>query len=82
MAIAVNGTVDRNHFVFIIDGVLVALSALLFGLNLLSAVQASKCFQSEHCNEDSMIQKSVSLHSRFVCIIFSNCYGQFLYDFR
>ncbi|KAL3990305.1 putative integral membrane protein [Acanthocheilonema viteae] len=55
---------DRTYFIVIIEGILVALFALLFGLNLLSAVQASKCIRYEYCNENSMIQKNFAFQSR------------------
>ncbi|VBB30058.1 unnamed protein product [Acanthocheilonema viteae] len=46
------------------NGTQLALFALLFGLNLLSAVQASKCIRYEYCNENSMIQKNFAFQSR------------------
>uniref|UniRef100_A0A1I7VKH8 Pecanex-like protein n=1 Tax=Loa loa TaxID=7209 RepID=A0A1I7VKH8_LOALO len=62
--LSVHSTVDRTYLIIIIEGISVTLFALLFGSNLLSAVQAGKCIQYEYYNEDSMIQKSVSLQSR------------------
>ncbi|MCP9263067.1 hypothetical protein DINM_006419 [Dirofilaria immitis] len=57
-------TADRIYLIIVIEGILVALFALLFGLCLLSAIQASKCIQYEYYSEDSMIRKSMTLQSR------------------
>uniref|UniRef100_A0A158Q7B7 MARVEL domain-containing protein n=1 Tax=Elaeophora elaphi TaxID=1147741 RepID=A0A158Q7B7_9BILA len=59
-----SGTIDRTFVIIIVEGILVALFALLFGLNLLSAIQASKCIGYEYYNENTMIQKSLALQSR------------------
>ncbi|VDK75879.1 unnamed protein product [Litomosoides sigmodontis] len=60
----INSTIDRTHLIVIIESILVGLLALLFCLNLLTAVQAGKCIQYEYYNEDPMNQKSVAFQSR------------------
>ncbi|KAK6112590.1 putative integral membrane protein [Brugia pahangi] len=67
--LSVYGTVDRTYLIIIMEGFLVVLFALLFGLNLLSAVQGSKCIQYEYYDEDSMIRRNVSLQSRYLGLL-------------
>ncbi|CAG9530716.1 unnamed protein product [Cercopithifilaria johnstoni] len=60
----INGTIDRTYLIIINEGILMALFALLFILNSLSAVQASKCIRYEYYNENSMVQKNVNFQSK------------------
>ncbi|VDN03574.1 unnamed protein product [Thelazia callipaeda] len=52
------------YLVIISEGILIGIFALLFGLNVVSAVQASKCTLNEFNNEDTTIVKSIAVESR------------------
>ncbi|VDP14113.1 unnamed protein product [Onchocerca flexuosa] len=71
--LSIHDTANRIYLIIVVEGILVALFVLLFGLNLMSAIQASKCIQHEYYNENSMIKKSIAFQSRclgslhFIC---------------
>ncbi|VDK68738.1 unnamed protein product [Onchocerca ochengi] len=71
--LSIHDTANRIYLIIVVEGILVALFALLFGLNLMSAIQASKCIQHEYYNENSMIKKSRALQSRCLGLLHFIC---------